>query len=431
MNYTETVEYLYSQLPMFSRIGSAAYKKDLQNTVVLCESLGDPYKKFKTIHIAGTNGKGSTSHMLAAILQEAGYKTGLYTSPHLKDFRERIRINGQMIEEQFIVDFVQRTKELSDSIGPSFFELTVAMAFDYFAVNNVDIAVIETGMGGLLDSTNVITPILSVITNIGFDHQQLLGNTLTEIAEQKAGIIKKNVPVVIGVANAETRKVFIEAANKNNAPIFFAEEDHMVEYIEPAGGLLLCNVKNIDTGIVEKLRLGLPGLYQAKNACTVVAVVNELRAVGLEIPESALHSGLENVKALTGLQGRWEVLQNHPTIVADAAHNRDGMKEVVTHLLTAFTGANLHFILGFVKDKNISEILKLLPDDATYYFSNAHIPRALPFLELKAEANAAGLQGEGFDDVNEALWAAKSNAAKEDVIIICGSFYLIAEINNL
>ena len=431
MNYTETVEYLYSQLPMFSRIGSAAYKKDLENTVVLCESLGNPYNKFKTIHIAGTNGKGSTSHMLAAILQEAGYKTGLYTSPHLKDFRERIRIDGEMIEESFIVDFVQRTKDLSETIEPSFFELTVAMAFDYFAVNKVDIAVIETGMGGLLDSTNVITPILSVITNISYDHQQLLGNTLGEIAIQKAGIIKEDVPVVVGETNAETRKVFIENANKKNAQISFAEEDYMIEYIEPAGELLLCNVKNINTNIVEKLRLGLTGLYQAKNACTVIAAVNKLKTLGMDISEAALHSGVEHVKTLTGLQGRWEVLQNHPTIIADAAHNRDGMQQIISHLFNVYPDAQLHFILGFVKDKNISEILKLLPDDATYYFSNAHIPRALPFAELKDEANAGGLEGEGYDNVNEAIKAAKSVAAKEDVIIICGSFYLIAEIENL
>ena len=431
MNYTETVEYLYSQLPMFSRIGSAAYKKDLENTVVLCESLGNPYNKFKTIHIAGTNGKGSTSHMLAAILQEAGYKTGLYTSPHLKDFRERIRIDGEMIEESFIVDFVQRTKDLSETIEPSFFELTVAMAFDYFAVNKVDIAVIETGMGGLLDSTNVITPILSVITNISYDHQQLLGNTLGEIAVQKAGIIKEDVPVVVGETNAETRKVFIENANKKNAQISFAEEDYMIEYIEPAGELLLCNVKNINTNIVEKLRLGLTGLYQAKNACTVIAAVNKLKTLGMDIPEAALHSGVEHVKTLTGLQGRWEVLQNHPTIIADAAHNRDGMKQIISHLFNVYPNAQFHFVLGFVKDKNISEILKLLPDDATYYFSNAHIPRALSFGELKEAGKAAGLIGEGFDNVNEAIKTGKAAAGKNDVIIICGSFYLIAEIENL
>ena len=305
------------------------------------------------------------------------------------------------------------------------------MAFDYFAVNKVDIAVIETGMGGLLDSTNVITPILSVITNISYDHQQLLGNTLGEIAIQKAGIIKEDVPVVVGETNAETRKVFIENANKKNAQISFAEEDYIVEYIEPAGELLLCNVKNINTNIVEKLRLGLTGLYQAKNACTVIAAVNKLKTLGMDIPEAAIHSGVEHVKTLTGLQGRWEVLQNHPTIIADAAHNRDGMKQIISHLFNVYPNAQFHFVLGFVKDKNISEILKLLPDDATYYFSNAHIPRALPFAELKDEANAGGLQGEGYDNVNEAIKAAKSVAANEDVIIICGSFYLIAEIENL
>lgn len=431
MNYKETVAYLYDQLPMFSRIGSAAYKKDLHNTIALCLFLGNSYTKYKTIHVAGTNGKGSTSHMLAAILQAAGYKTGLYTSPHLKDFRERIRVNGEKISESFIVDFVGHTKAISDKLQPSFFELTVAMAFEYFADQRVDIAVIETGMGGLLDSTNVITPILSVITNIGYDHQQILGNNLAEIAVQKAGIIKENIPAVIGESLAETRSVFTETAEQKNAPLFFAEENFIAEYIEPAGNLLLCNIKNIQTGVTEKLRLGLPGSYQSKNACTVLAAIAQLKKTGLSISEVALHQGLEEVTEMTGLKGRWEILGNHPTVIADVAHNKDGIQQVVTHLFNTYPSAELHFVLGFVKDKNVSEILPLMPDDSAYYFTNAHIPRALPFAELKNIGNAAGLTGEGFDDVNEALAAAKAAAKKDDVIIICGSFYLIAELNEL
>ena len=427
MNYKETLDYLYTQLPMFSKVGSIAYKKDLHNTIALCNYIGNPQEKYKTIHVAGTNGKGSTSHMLAAILQEAGYKTGLYTSPHIKDFRERIRVNGEMVSEKFVVDFTEKTKGISKEIEPSFFEMTVAMAFEYFAEQQVDFAVIETGLGGLLDSTNIITPILSVITNIGYDHQNILGNTLEEIATQKAGIIKENVAVVIGETLPETKPIFIETALRKNAPIHFAEENFITSFIDVEGELLLCNVKDIAENVTEKLRCGLSGLYQAKNICTVLAAVKELRKLEIDIPETALHSGIDKVKEITGLRGRWEILQQHPTVIADVAHNKDGIQQVIDQLNINYPNNQLHFVLGFVRDKDVENVLKLFPDNAKYYFTNAHIPRAMLKTELQEKALKAGLIGEYFETVDEAVNTAKLNAAETDVIMICGSFFIIAE----
>ncbi len=430
MTYQETIEYLYAQLPMFTRIGAAAYKEDLHNTVALCEALGNPQAKFKTIHIAGTNGKGSTSHMLAAILQEAGYKTALYTSPHIKDFGERIRINGQMIEQEFVIDFVERTKKLTEKIQPSFFELTVAMAFEYFALQEVDIAVIETGLGGRLDSTNIIQPVLSVITNIGYDHMNILGDTLPKIAAQKAGIIKKNTPAVIGELLPETMPVFIKEANEKEAPLYFAQSRFITEYIEPTGNLLFCNVKDIQDNTFEKLRLDLNGIYQAKNICTVLMAVKVLQKLDYTIPEEKMHSALENVKGLTGLRGRWDILQNHPAVIQDVAHNTDGINQVLQQLRYNYPQSHIHFVLGFVKDKDVEHVLELFPADATYYFTNAHIPRALPAADLQQTANSKGLQGTKYDNVNEAIAVAKANASDNDVIMICGSFFIIAEINE-
>jgi dihydrofolate synthase / folylpolyglutamate synthase len=427
MTYQQTIEYLYAQLPMFSRVGSIAYKADLHNTIALCESIGNPQHHFKSIHIAGTNGKGSTSHMLAAILQAAGYKTGLYTSPHIKDFRERIRINGQMITEQHVVDFVTTTKATSESIKPSFFELTVAMAFDHFAKEKVDIAVIETGLGGLLDSTNIITPILSIITNIGYDHQNILGNTLPEIATQKAGIIKENVPVVIGETLPETKDIFVTTALEKNAAIIFAEENYTTINTTAVGNLLVCDVKNINNNAISAIKLGLTGLYQAKNICTVLVAVGKLRNLHFNISDAALTEGLIKVKETTGLRGRWEILQQQPIIIADVAHNKDGISQVLKQLQTNFPTATLHFVLGFVKDKDVDAVLALFPKNAVYYFTNAHIPRALPFGELQAKAIEAGLIGSGFDKVNDAIAAAKNTATPNDVIMICGSFFIIAE----
>ena len=428
MNYKETIDYLYQQLPMFSRVGQSAYKEDLHNTIELCTALNNPQQKFKSIHIAGTNGKGSTSHMLAAVLQQAGYKTGLYTSPHIKDFGERIRVNGQMVKESFVVDFVERTKALTEKVQPSFFELTVAMAFEYFAKEKVDIAVIETGLGGRLDSTNIISPILSVITNIGFDHMNVLGNSLLEIASQKAGIIKENIPVVIGEILPETLPVFIKEANTKNAPIYFAQEMFVTEYLEPSGPLLLCNIKNKKTNTVEKLRLDLTGLYQSKNCTTLLCCLEQLKHVGFFITENALHEALENVKKLTGLRGRWDTVQQHPAIILDVAHNRDGMQQVLNQLATSYPLANIHFVIGFVKDKDVNMVLQLLPTNASYYFTNAHIPRALPHEELLKLATEKNLLGKSFDNVNDAINEAKIHASEKDVIMVCGSFFVVAEV---
>ncbi|MDB5203655.1 MAG: dihydrofolate synthase [Ferruginibacter sp.] len=430
MDYAQTLQHLYEQLPMFSRIGAAAYKKDLHNTYALCEALGNPQEKIKTIHIAGTNGKGSTSHMLAAILQQAGYKTGLYTSPHIKDFGERIRINGEMISEQFVVDFVAQTQDLCETIKPSFFEVTVAMALAYFAEQEVDIAVIETGLGGRLDSTNIIQPLVSVITNIGYDHTNLLGNTLEEIAGQKAGIIKENSTAIIGEATACTLPVFIKEANEKEAKLVVVPAQFTVEYLESQPGLLLCNIRNNKTGIVEKLRCDLSGLYQSKNLATVLAVVEELQRQQFRISETALHRALENVQQLTGLRGRWEHIGQKPAVIIDVAHNAAGMAQVILQLALDYPHSRPHFVIGFVKDKDIKSVLQLMPANAAYYFTNAHSPRALPHAVLKEMAKEFLLEGEGFDDVNLALSAAKSNALENDVIIICGSFFIAAEINN-
>ena len=413
---------------MFTRIGAAAYKKDLHNTIELCEALGNPQTSFQTIHVAGTNGKGSTSHMLAAILQEAGYKTGLYTSPHIKEFGERIRINGQMIDESFVITFVEKTKGLISRVEPSFFELTVAMAFVYFASEEVDVAIIETGLGGRLDSTNIISPILSIITNIGYDHMNILGKTLPEIAWQKAGIIKKNTPAVIGEILPATKNIFVQEANEKDAILHFAQSRYQVDYLEPTGNLLFCHIKDLQTNTTEKLRLDLNGIYQAKNVCTVLCALEQLRLKGYNIPEAVLHRALEHVKPLTGMRGRWDIVQNHPTIIQDVAHNIDGVKQVLFQLASNYPKAQLHFVLGFVKDKDVAPVLELFPKDAFFYFTNSHIPRALPYAELRNMAHQKGLTGDGFDDVNEAIEAAKKQAGEHDVIMICGSFYMMGEI---
>lgn len=431
MNYQQTIDYLYTQLPMFSRIGATAYKKDLHNTIVLCKALDDPHTKFKSIHIAGTNGKGSTSHMLAAILQQAGYKTGLYTSPHLKDFRERIKVNGEMISKDFVVDFVERTKTISDEIQPSFFELTVAMAFDYFEKEKVDIAIIETGLGGRLDSTNIITPILSVITNIGYDHMNILGNTLEEIAAEKAGIIKPGVPVVVGEYLPETKNIFITKAKEVNAPLHFAQDEYAVSDIEYTVQSLSCNVTNVKNKVTGSFQLDLNGLYQARNLCTVLGAGGMLMEKGWQIKKEDEKAALKNVKALTGLHGRWDVISNNPTIVLDVAHNEDGIKQLLQQLcFVRHPSTTTHFILGMVKDKDIGKVLSLLPGKEKYYFSNAHIPRAMAHEELKEKAATVGLKGESFNEVNSAIKHAIKNAGKEDIIVVCGSVFLVAEVDT-
>ncbi|MFZ1529004.1 MAG: folylpolyglutamate synthase/dihydrofolate synthase family protein [Ferruginibacter sp.] len=427
MTYKETIEYLYSQLPMFSRIGAPALKKGLGNIISLCNALGNPQNKFSSIHIAGTNGKGSTSHMLAAILQQAGYKTGLYTSPHLYDFGERIRVNGKKVEEQFVIDFTERTKKISREIEPSFFELTVAMAFEYFARQKIDFAVVETGLGGRLDSTNILSPLLSIITNISFDHMQLLGNTLPEIAAEKAGIIKPGVPVIIGEYNADTKKVFEEKAAATGAPIYYAQDMYRVSAVKSSALKLECNVTDTSNNCTEHFALDLPGLYQTKNLCTVLAAEKILIEKGLNIPEQAEKTALLNTKKITGLHGRWEMISQNPPLITDVGHNEDGIRNITAQLKHDYPKAKKHFVLGFVKDKDLAHVLDLFPKDASFYFSNAHIPRALPHDELKKLAAEKGLAGESFDDVNDAIAAAKKNAADNDVIMVCGSFFIIGE----
>ena len=431
MNYQQTLDYLYAQLPMFSRIGAAAYKKDLHNTIALCEALDNPHTKFKSIHIAGTNGKGSTSHMLAAILQQAGYKTGLYTSPHLKDFRERIRINGEMISRDFVVNFVQRTMTLSEAIQPSFFELTVAMAFDYFEKEKVDIAVIETGLGGRLDSTNIITPLVSIITNIGYDHMNLLGNSLPEIAGEKAGIIKAGVPVVIGEYLPETKDVFIRKARELAAPICFAQEEYHAANIRYSPASLRCDVTNTVRQVTESFELDLNGFYQVKNLSTVLCAEGLLMQQGFSISNESEKQALQNVKQLTGLHGRWEVIDTNPVTVLDVAHNEDGIRQVLKQLsLIEQAPSTVHFVLGMVKDKDVTKALSLLPTSGHYYFSHAHIPRAMPAEELKLKAAGFNIQGDSFDDVNAAIAAARKAAKPGDMILVCGSVFLVAEVDR-
>lgn len=430
MTYQQTLDYLFSKLPMFSRIGAAAFKPNLDNTIALCEFLDNPQTKFRSIHIAGTNGKGSTSHMLAAILQQAGYKTGLYTSPHLSDFRERIKINGEMIPEETVIAFTEKTIPITEKIEPSFFELTVAMAFDHFAEEQVDIAVIETGLGGRLDSTNVITPLVSVITNIGFDHMNLLGNTLPEIASEKAGIIKPGIPVVIGATLPETRPVFIAKAESLNAPIYFAEDIYQTSNIQYGNHLLQVDITDIFNGITESFSLDLNGLYQVRNLCTVLCTEGLLVEQGFDISGETEKYALSHVKQLTGLHGRWELIKENPLLVLDVGHNEDGIKAILANLQQV-QYERLHIITGMVNDKDIDKVLSLLPKTATYYFTNAHIPRALPFAQLVEQAKLHELYGEGYDDVNDAVAAALKKASVNDMILVCGSVFVVGEVDQL
>lgn len=429
MTYTETINFLYEQLPMYSRIGAAAYKKDLTNIIKLCTILGNPHQKFKSIHVAGTNGKGSTSHILAAILQEAGYKTGLYTSPHLKDFRERIRINGEMITENFVIEFVKNIQHHINAIQPSFFELTVAMAFDYFAQQQVDIAVIEVGLGGRLDSTNIINPILSVITNIGYDHMQMLGNSLAEIAFEKAGIIKSNIPVVVGEVLAETKPVFEKHALNINTSIIFAEEERYVTNWLHKDQQLIIEVEYKHSNERITYTLDLTGIYQTKNVITVLEAVHQLQLQGWKIDTSIVQKALKQVKKLTGLHGRWEIIQQNPTVVLDVGHNIDGIKQIVEQLeITSYH--HLHIVIGMVKDKDVENILQLLPKYASYYFTKAQIPRALPENILADRAKKINLQGQHFTEVNIALKNALVHAQKDDLILVCGSVFVVGEVEK-
>ncbi|HEV7782945.1 MAG TPA: folylpolyglutamate synthase/dihydrofolate synthase family protein [Chitinophagaceae bacterium] len=428
MNYRETLDYLYSQLPMYSRIGAAAYKADLTNTIRLCNELGNPHHQFKSVHIAGTNGKGSVSHMLAAILQSAGYKTGLYTSPHLRDFRERIKIDGTMISEGFVVGFTEKIKHLITGIQPSFFEITVAMAFDYFAEQKIDIAIVETGLGGRLDSTNIISPELSVITNIGWDHINLLGDSLEKIAGEKAGIIKERIPVVIGEVIPETRPVFEKKALEQNAPISIASEQrHVMDWYWEKTELIVEVAQEHHTDH-RKYHLDLPGLYQAKNLLTVLEACSVLQRKGWNIDEKAILAGLQQTKKITGLHGRWETIHHSPQVVLDVAHNVDGIRQLARQIEHT-PHRELHIIIGMVNDKDIDRVLALLPKNALYYFTRAQIPRALPEGELLERASAFKLKGDAFPDVNEALEFALQHAHPDDLVIICGSVFLVGEVD--
>ncbi len=426
MNYQQTLDYLFSQLPMFTRIGAAAYKNNLTNTIALCKLLKYPQSQFESIHIAGTNGKGSTAHMLASVLQEAEFKVGLYTSPHLKDFRERIKINGQPIPEQFVVDFVEQYKADFDEIKPSFFEWTVALCFHYFALEKVDVAIIETGLGGRLDSTNVITPELSVITNIGWDHMDLLGDTLQKIAAEKAGIIKGGVPVVIGEYQPETWPIFEYAADVKESPIVLASETVELKNINQNNDFLAADIWYNDKPFLRQLKCDLTGDYQINNIKTAITAIVELKEIGFEIPYEAIMLGMGKVIENTGLMGRWQVLQQQPLMVADTGHNVNGIEYVLAQIKNQ-TFDKLHFVIGMVSDKDITKVLSMLPQEATYYFTNANIPRAMPAAQLATEAAVYHLTGKVYATVKEAKQAALKQASITDMIFIGGSTFIVAE----
>lgn len=430
MKYSEILDYIYTKLPMFQRSGPVAYKNNLDNTLLLDRYYRNSHQKFKSIHVAGTNGKGSVSHMLAAVFQKAGYKTGLYTSPHLKDFRERIRINGEMVSREFVVDWIEKFRLDNErwKIEPSFFELTVIMAFDYFAREKVDMAIIEVGLGGRLDSTNIITPELSVITNIGLDHTALLGDTLEKIAFEKAGIIKPDVPVVIGTTQAETRPVFEKVASQKQAAIYFADQEFSVPYsMRDLEGRQVMEVIKNGERLNPQIRLDLLGLYQQKNLPAVLKSVELLRENGWEIFENDVYEGLANTMLLTGLQGRWQVIGANPMIVCDTGHNFDGISEVMKQIKQT-PYRKLHVVFGMVNDKDPDKVLGLLPSDAVYYFTKSSIPRALNENILAEKAAGFGLAGCCYSSVGEAFDAAKHNAAREDMIYVGGSTFVVAEI---
>ena len=429
MNYKETISWLFNQLPMYQRVGKAVYKADLNNTKAILKALGNPEKKIKAIHIAGTNGKGSVSHIIASILQDAGYKTGLYTSPHLKDFRERIKINGQLIPEEKVIDFVRANKEIFKNIKSSFFEMTVGMAFDYFAKENIDFAVIETGLGGRLDSTNLCKPVISIITNIGIDHTAFLGNTLKKIAKEKAGIIKSGIPVVIGKHQEEIDDIFEASCSKLKSPLFFAEDDMEVK-------LLQSDEKDIQTmdvwyknqNTIQHLKSPLLGNYQKENICTALRSIELLKENNIiSVSNTEICDGVENIISRTGFYGRWQSLSTNPLTICDTGHNIDGILAIVLQLAEQ-KFEQLHFVLGMVSDKDISEILNILPNHATYYFCKPDIPRGLDAEKLAQQGLEHGLIGKTYDSVMQAYNSAKNNAGMDEMIFIGGSTFVVAEV---
>lgn len=427
MDYKQTLSWMFEKLPMYQRIGGAAYKADLTNTIELLELLNQPQHAFKSVHIAGTNGKGSVSHLLASVFQEAGFKTGLYTSPHLRDFRERIRINGAMIPEENVISFIHQYADQFEKIGLSFFEMTVGMAFNYFREEKVDIAIIETGMGGRLDSTNLVEPLLSVITNIGMDHMQFLGDTIEKIAFEKAGIIKKNTPVVIGQWQSETIGVFEAKASQMSAPLIVADKKFDANRLQTLDqNMQVFDIWKDSQLFIEKLELPLLGHYQQKNLITVMAAIDQLMTA-FDIPLDTIRDGLEAVVRNTGLAGRWQIVSRNPVAIADTGHNADGIKEIVFQL-RLMQYKQLHFVLGVVNDKSVETMLQLLPRHAIYYFCKADIPRGMPAAELAEKAFESGLRGRVYGSVRDAFFSALNAARPDDLVFVGGSTFVVAEI---
>lgn len=423
MNYKQTLEFLYKQLPCYQRIGAAAYKENLDNTIALLSAIGNPHLQIQTIHIAGTNGKGSISHMCASILQEAGYKTGLYTSPHLLDFRERIKINGNCVSKRYITDFVKKYAKIITDIQPSFFEITVAMSFDYFAKQNIDIAVIETGLGGRLDSTNVIIPKVSIISNIGLDHTHLLGNTIDKIAIEKAGIIKPNTPVIIGETQKEIKDIFITIAEKNKAPITFADAKTSLQLTNKQywhKGFSIIN----SNSTIKNITSNLQGIYQQKNIITVAATISELQNQGLHITQSQFKKGIEKTIINTGLLGRWQIINKKPLIICDTAHNAEGIKETMKQLQD-INKPDIHILWGMVDDKDVSKIIPLLPQKATYYVTKPNIERGMKIKKLAS--NFEGMKFKTFPTIANAYKTAIKNLHATSVLYIGGSTFVVAE----
>jgi len=428
MNYKETINWLFSQLPMYQRIGKAAYKSDLQTTIDLLKQIKNPQNSFKAIHIAGTNGKGSVSHLVASILQEAGYRVGLYTSPHLKDFRERIRLDGKLIPEENVISFVADNSKMLEELKPSFFEMTVAMAYDYFATENVDFAILETGMGGRLDSTNICNPVIIAITNIGFDHTQFLGDTLEKIAIEKAGIFKQEIPIVIGKKQSEIKDIFLARANLLKAPITFVEDNVELKFLETTDR----NNRYFDIWfenemLVEKATSPLLANYQEENIATSIQIIMDLMLEGVHVSKEEIKDGLANIIKNTSLKGRWQIIDKNPLTICDTGHNTEGIKAVMQQIKQT-PHKNLHFVFGMVNDKNPDSILFLLPKDASYYFCKADIPRAMDEDVLKEYAFKAGLNGKTYSSVREAYNIAQNNAGLDDLIFIGGSTFVVAEV---
>ena len=426
MTYQETLDYLYSRLPMFQNIGAAAYKANLDNTYKISELLGKPHLKLKCIHVAGTNGKGSSSHMLAAILQKSGYKTGLYTSPHLIDFRERIKINGTIIPKNYVTKFVEKYKLSFEKIEPSFFEWTVGLAFDYFVAEEVDVAIIEVGLGGRLDSTNIIKPKACLITNISYDHSNLLGNTLEKIAFEKAGIIKARVPIVISEFQSVTAPIFIKSSKKLKCVIEFGNKNYKLLNYKKKNGLLHATILNLKKDSTDLYKLDLTGTYQLKNLLGVLNLLDHLEKADFSISIDHIKSALKQTIKLTGLMGRWQKLGDKPLIMADTGHNEDGIKQVIENLRQV-TYSNLHIVFGVVNDKDITKILNLLPKNAYYYFVKANVKRALDENELKLQGNKLKLKGDAYSTVKLGIESAKKSAKKNDLIFIGGSTFVVAD----